>query len=117
YDETGSKANLFATIGRADRRGICLSGHSDVVPTTGQNWTSDPFKLTERDSKLYGRGTADMKGYIAAVLASVPTFIKQSKGIPFHLAISYDEEVGCIGVRRLLAFLEKQTIKPLACIV
>lgn len=117
YDETQKKANLFATIGRTDRGGICLSGHSDVVPTTGQNWSYDPFDLTEQDGKLYGRGTADMKGYLAAVLASVPFFLEHSDKTPFHLAISYDEEIGCVGVRHLLDELSKQSVKPLACII
>lgn len=117
YDETGEKANLFATIGNKSQSGICLSGHSDVVPTTGQNWNFAPFDLTEHEGKLYGRGTADMKGYLAVMLASVPHFLKHSDHMPFHLAISYDEEVGCVGVRHLLKELEKQSIKPLACII
>jgi acetylornithine deacetylase len=94
YNVERSKANLFATIGPSDRGGVVLSGHTDVVPVAGQTWTVDPFQLTERDGKLYGRGSADMKGYIASVLAAVPRFLAQPLRVPVHLAFSYDEEVG-----------------------
>lgn len=117
HDETGRKANLYATIGRPDRPGICLSGHSDVVPVTGQDWHTDPFQLVEREGRLYGRGTADMKGFLAAMLASVPVFLEYGGGIPIHLAISYDEEIGCVGVRRLLEQLTRSQVRPLACII
>ena len=99
----GAKADLFATIGGKGDGGIGLSGHSDCVPVNGQSWTSDPFTLTERDGKLYGRGTCDMKGFIACVLASVPLFKASPLKEPVHILISYDEEVGCTGVRPLIA--------------
>lgn len=117
YNEQRSKANLFATIGPADKPGIVLSGHTDVVPVDGQPWTVAPFELTERDGKLYGRGTADMKGYIACVLALVPSLVNASLRLPVHIALSYDEEVGCLGVRSLLAELELRPVKPMLCII
>jgi acetylornithine deacetylase len=117
YNEQRSKANLFATMGPADRPGIVLSGHTDVVPVDGQPWTVAPFELTERDGKLYGRGTADMKGYIACVLALVPSLVKATLRLPVHIALSYDEEVGCLGVRSLLSELEKRPVKPMLCII
>lgn len=117
YNAEGSKANLFATIGPNDQSGVVLSGHTDVVPVAGQDWTVEPFQLTERDGKLYGRGSADMKGYIACVLAAVPSFLAQPLSVPVHLAFSYDEEVGCLGVRSLLAELEQRPHKPIACII
>jgi acetylornithine deacetylase len=117
YNAERSKANLFATIGPDDRGGVVLSGHSDVVPVAGQDWTVEPFQLTERDGKLYGRGTADMKGYIACVLAAVPGFLAQPLRLPLHLAFSYDEEVGCLGVRSLLSELASRPHKPIACII
>ena len=88
-----------------------------MVPVTGQNWSVDPFNLSEHEGKLYGRGTADMKGYLAVMLANVPLFLQHADNIPFHLAISYDEEVGCVGVRKLIEKLETQPVKPLACII
>lgn len=117
FDEAGGKANLFATLGPRDRGGVCLSGHTDVVPVDGQNWSVPPFELSENDGRLYGRGTADMKGYIACVLAAVPTFLAQPLRVPLHLAFSYDEEVGCLGVRSLLADLARREHKPIACII
>ncbi|MDD1136633.1 acetylornithine deacetylase [Pseudomonas sp. TNT2022 ID233] len=117
YNEERSKANLFATIGPADRPGIVLSGHTDVVPADGQPWTLPPFELSERDGKLYGRGTADMKGYIACVLALVPSLVEAPLRLPVHIALSYDEEVGCLGVRSLLKVLEQRPVKPLLCII
>ncbi|MEM7444150.1 MAG: acetylornithine deacetylase [Pseudomonadota bacterium] len=116
-DDSGRKANLYATLGPTDRPGICLSGHTDVVPVDGQDWDSDPFQLTERDGRLYGRGTADMKGFVAIAMAMVPTFLSRELETPIHLAFSYDEEIGCIGVRGLLAKLDAMPIKPSACIV
>ncbi|MEM5437695.1 acetylornithine deacetylase [Paraburkholderia diazotrophica] len=112
-----TKANLFATIGPQDRGGIVLSGHTDVVPVDGQAWTVEPFRLTQKDGRLYGRGTADMKGYIASVLAALPAFLKQKLELPVHLAFSYDEEVGCLGVRPMLAELEKRVHKPRLCLI
>src|SRR5690349_19497395 len=116
-DPTGQKAALWVTIGPDDRPGIVLSGHTDVVPVTGQSWSHDPFTLVERDGKLYGRGTADMKGFVATCLAMVPEMVRAKLAAPIHLAISYDEEVGCIGVRPLLAEVNKLPVKPLACFV
>jgi acetylornithine deacetylase len=117
FDETGNKANLFATIGPKDRPGIVLSGHTDVVPIDGQEWSTDPFQVVEKDGRLYGRGTCDMKSFVAVVLALAPEFLRAKLKTPIHLAFSYDEEVGCIGVRRLLADLERQKLRPLACVV
>jgi acetylornithine deacetylase len=117
YNPERTKANLFATIGPRDRGGVVLSGHTDVVPVDGQAWTVEPFRLTERDGRLYGRGTADMKGFIASVLAAVPVFLKRTLKLPVHLALSYDEEVGCLGVRPMLAELEKRPHKPHLCLI
>lgn len=117
FDETGKKANLYATLGPADKPGIALSGHTDVVPIDGQEWDSDPWTITERDGKLYGRGTCDMKSFIAIALAMVPEFLKRPLQRPIHLIFSYDEEVGCVGVRRLIALLREFRIKPAAVIV
>jgi acetylornithine deacetylase len=117
YNAERSKANLFATIGPAEQPGIVLSGHTDVVPVDGQPWTVAPFELSERDGKLFGRGTADMKGYIACVLALVPALVQTTLRMPVHIALSYDEEVGCLGVRSLLAELQQRPVKPLLCII
>lgn len=117
YNAQRTKANLFATIGPRDRGGIVLSGHTDVVPVDGQAWTVDPFQLTERDGRLYGRGSADMKGYIASVLAAVPGFLGRSLKTPVHIAFSYDEEVGCLGVRPMLAELRQRAHAPRLCLI
>jgi acetylornithine deacetylase len=117
FDDDRRKANLFATIGPADRPGIIFSGHSDVVPVDGQDWTDDPFRLREDDDRLYGRGAADMKGFIATVLAMVPALKERASTAPVHLAFSYDEEVGCIGVRRLIQQIDMAEARPMACIV
>ncbi|RBC01465.1 acetylornithine deacetylase [Pseudomonas sp. MWU12-2115] len=117
YNAERSKANLFATIGPAEQPGIVLSGHTDVVPVDGQPWTVPPFELSEHDGKLFGRGTADMKGYIACVLALVPALVQTTLRMPVHIALSYDEEVGCLGVRSLLAELQQRPVKPLLCII
>ena len=117
YNEERSKANLFASIGPQELAGIVLSGHTDVVPVDGQAWSVPPFELTERDGKLFGRGTADMKGYIACVLALVPELVKADLRRPVHIALSYDEEVGCLGVRSLLKVLEQCPLKPMLCII
>ena len=116
-DETGEKANLWATIGPLDRPGIVLSGHTDVVPVDGQTWTSDPFELTERDGKLFGRGACDMKGFLAACLAAAPDMVERNLKRPIHLAFSYDEEVGCVGVVRLLEALRDRPNRPAFCVV
>ena len=117
YNAERSKANLFATMGPAGQPGIVLSGHTDVVPVDGQPWTVAPFELSEHDGKLFGRGTADMKGYIACVLTLVPALVQATLRMPVHIALSYDEEVGCLGVRSLLAELEQRPVKPLLCII
>lgn len=108
----GEKASLFATIGPSDAPGLALSGHTDVVPVAGQTWASNPFTLTERDGKLYGRGSCDMKGYLACALAMVPQFARRRLKMPIHLAFSYDEEVGCTGVRPMIAELGKRLPLP-----
>ncbi|MEI9400810.1 acetylornithine deacetylase [Mesorhizobium argentiipisi] len=117
HSPDGHKANLFATIGPADKPGIMLSGHSDVVPVDGQNWTLPPFAMTARDGKLYGRGAADMKGYVASALAACLKASKMTLRTPLHLALSYDEEVGCLGVRDLIEMLSAAPQRPLLCIV
>ena len=117
HDESGKKANLYATIGRTDIGGVMLSGHTDVVPVAGQDWDTDPFSLTESSDKLYGRGSADMKGFIALVLSRVPEMVSSELTKPIHLAFSYDEEIGCVGVKRMLDLLEHQPIKPSCCII
>lgn len=117
FSSARNKANLFASIGPADRPGIVLSGHTDVVPVDGQPWTVAPFELSEKDGKLFGRGTADMKGYIACVLAAVPSLLAEPLRMPVHIALSYDEEVGCLGVRSLISELERWVHKPLLCII
>jgi acetylornithine deacetylase len=108
----GQKASLFATIGPENAPGIALSGHTDVVPVTGQSWDTDPFTVVESDGRLYGRGTCDMKGFIACVLALVPSFKARRLKVPIHLAFSYDEEVGCTGVRPMVAELGKSLPLP-----
>ncbi|WP_321964776.1 acetylornithine deacetylase [Paraburkholderia sp. J7] len=112
-----TKASLYATIGPRDKGGVVLSGHTDVVPVEGQAWTVDPFRLTEKNGRLYGRGTADMKGFLACALAAVPRFVERKLNVPVHIAFSYDEEVGCLGVRPMLAELEKRAHKPRLCII
>jgi acetylornithine deacetylase len=113
----GSKAALFATIGPAGQGGIGLSSHSDCVPVEGQTWASDPFALQLRDGKLFGRGTCDMKGFLACTLAAVPLFKARVLKEPVHIIGSYDEEVGCTGVRPLIARLGKDLPRPRAIIV
>src|SRR5690606_26681210 len=105
------------TLGPDDRPGIALSGHTDVVPVDGQDWQTDPWRVTERDGRLYGRGTADMKSFLAVALAMAPEFLERGLKTPIHLVFSYDEEVGCVGVRRLLEVLRDMPIRPAACIV
>lgn len=114
-DETGGKANLFARIGPGDRPGVMLSGHTDVVPVDGQAWTVDPFRLTRRDGRLFGRGTADMKGFVACALAAAER--AGDLKTPLCLALSYDEEIGCVGVRSLIEMLSAAPLKPAMCIV
>ncbi|MGU3493509.1 acetylornithine deacetylase [Xanthobacteraceae bacterium A53D] len=111
------KASLITTIGPREVPGIVLSGHTDTVPVDGQEWTSDPFTLTERDGKLFGRGTCDMKGFLAVLLGMVAEIKAQPLKKPIHFAISYDEEIGCVGVRPLIDHMVAQGYKPEACIV
>lgn len=113
----GSKANLYATIGPMVAGGVVLSGHTDVVPVDGQPWTSDPFVLTEREGRLYGRGTCDMKGFIALALAAAPDFARAGLNRPIHFALSYDEEVGCLGAPSMIKELARQLPTPAAVIV
>lgn len=116
----GNKANLFCTLPAADGQtqgGIVLSGHTDVVPVDGQDWATDPFTLTEKDGRLYGRGSCDMKGFIACALALVPEFMALPRKKPLHLALSYDEEVGCIGAPVMLAELKARGIEADGCVV
>ena len=117
HDDTGSKANLFATVGPGERGGVILSGHTDVVPVEGQNWSTPPFCLTEKDGRLYGRGAADMKGFVAASLAAALRAAHMDLAVPLHLALSYDEELGCLGVHGLLKRLAARTIRPRLCLV
>lgn len=117
FDEDGAKANLFATLGPESGGGFVLSGHTDVVPVDGQEWSSDPFAPEIRDGKLYGRGAADMKGFVGAVLAMAPEIRKDELKQPLHFALSYDEEVGCVGVRGLLDDLKAQSICPKLAII
>jgi acetylornithine deacetylase len=117
YDSSGKKANLFATIQKGIKPGIVLSGHTDVVPVDGQAWDTDPFKATIKGDKLYGRGACDMKSYLAVALSIVPRFVNAALKAPIHLALSYDEEVGCMGVRGLIADLAANGIRPAGAII
>lgn len=117
FNSDKTKANLFATIGDESLPGLVLSGHTDVVPVTGQNWSSDPFILRKADGKLFGRGSCDMKGFIAVCLSMAQSFKDAKLNIPLHFAFSYDEEIGCLGVRDLISDLDARPVKPLACIV
>lgn len=114
-NEDGTKSNLFATVGPDVEGGIIMSGHTDVVPVDNQDWSSDPWVTLEKDGKLYGRGTSDMKSFIALTLAWVPAFVKGSK--PIHLAISYDEEIGCLGAPAMIEQMAKQVPTPRMAIV
>jgi acetylornithine deacetylase len=113
----GSKANLLALIGPEAEGGVVLSGHTDVVPVDGQAWSSDPFVLTRRDGRLYGRGTADMKGFLALALAAAPEFARTSLKRPVQLAFSYDEEIGCLGAPAMIEQLVRLGPRPSAVIV
>ena len=121
YDESGKKANLWATLpaenGETKIGGLVLSGHTDVVPVDGQPWNTDPFVAEVIGDKLYGRGVTDMKSYSATALMMVPELLKRKLKHPVHLAFSYDEEVGCIGVRRMIAEMVDQGFRPAGCIV
>ena len=116
-DDGGGKANLFATTGPRDRGGVMLSGHTDVVPVDGQEWSVPPFVCTEADGRLHGRGTADMKGFVAAALHAFETAARTDLATPLHLALSYDEELGCLGVRSMIDMLAAAPVRPAMCIV
>ena len=116
-DETGAKANLFATLGPHVDGGIVLSGHTDVVPVDDQEWTGDPFVMDERGGLLYGRGSCDMKGFIAACLAMAPAYAKLDLKHPVHFAFTYDEETGCFGARALMAEIAKADFRPSVAII
>ncbi len=116
-DPAGGKANLYASTGPAGQGGVMLSGHTDVVPVEGQAWTKPPFALTEEAGRYYGRGAADMKGFCAVAIATMLQAAKRPLKIPLHLALSYDEEIGCMGVRSLVTMLETAPVRPRFCIV
>jgi acetylornithine deacetylase len=116
FDDERRKANLFATLGPRTDGGLVLSGHTDVVPVAGQAWDTDPFELVEKDGRLYGRGTSDMKSFIAIALALLPEYAPRLEK-PLHVALSYDEEVGCIGVGRLIDDVVRAGVKPSGCVV
>lgn len=113
----GDRDNIFATLGPSDTAGYLLSGHMDVVPVAGQNWTSDPFILTAHDGRLYGRGTSDMKGFLACMLATAYAWGNKPLTRPLHLAFSYDEEIGCRGVGHMIARLPALCAQPMGCII
>lgn len=117
YDAGGRKANLFATLGPRDVGGILLSGHTDVVPVDGQAWSCDPFVLHERDGNLYARGAADMKGFLACSMAAAARAADRHLRTPLHLAFSYDEEIGCVGVRSLIEDMSTWAYRPRCCII
>ncbi len=117
WNDDRSKGNLWATIGPPDLPGVILSGHSDVVPVDDQNWTSDPFVLRQSDHRLYGRGACDMKGFVGIVLAFVPELCRRDLKVPVHIAISYDEELGCTGVLSLVDRVRELPVTPALCIV
>jgi acetylornithine deacetylase len=117
FNEDRTKANLFATLGEGKPAGIILSGHTDTVPWEGQDWRFDPLGAEIADGKLYGRGSADMKSFIAVAVANAEAFVHSQAPFAIHLALSFDEEVGCFGVRHLIADMRDAGIRPLACIV
>jgi acetylornithine deacetylase len=121
YDASGAKANLFCTLAHEPERlktgGLVLSGHTDVVPVDGQDWTSDPFVATHRDGRIHGRGTADMKGFIAIALAWAERFVAAADSVPLHLSLTYEEETTFLGVRNLVADLAERGIRPAACLI
>ncbi|WP_122553273.1 acetylornithine deacetylase [Pseudomonas viridiflava] len=116
-DETGKKANLFASTGPREQPGVLLSGHTDVVPAAGQAWTMPPFQATLRDGRIYGRGTCDMKGFIALAIDAMLDAADMTLTRPLQLALSHDEEIGCVGVRRLLDVLHLAPVRPFLCVV
>ena len=116
-NDSRTKANLFATLGPDCDGGIVLSGHSDVVPVTDQDWDNDPFAMTQREGRLFGRGTCDMKGFIAATIAMAPVYAERVRDRPLHFAFTYDEEVGCIGAGDLARTLVERALKPSLAII
>ncbi|MCP3688131.1 MAG: acetylornithine deacetylase [Gammaproteobacteria bacterium] len=112
YSDDKSCANLYATIGPDDVAGVMLSGHTDVVPTSGQDWHSDPYQIKADDEAFYGRGACDMKGFLACVLAGVPQMVATKLSTPLHLAFSYDEEIGCVGVKKLINAMQGFEVRP-----
>ena len=117
FNDKKTKANLWATIGSSGKGGVVLSGHTDVVPVDGQDWSSDPFQLTERGGRLFGRGTCDMKGFVACAIAHAKSMNEADLKTPIHFAFSYDEEVGCTGVKGLIEDMSNNLPSPLAVIV
>ncbi|AYN96783.1 acetylornithine deacetylase [Pseudomonas sp. LTJR-52] len=117
HDATGKKANLFASVGPADVPGVVLSGHTDVVPVAGQAWTLPPFTATVLDGRVYGRGSCDMKGFVACAINALLEAAQQPLRRPLQLALSYDEEIGCVGVRRLLEVLALLPVRPFLCLI
>jgi acetylornithine deacetylase len=116
-DASGGKANLYASVGPSGVGGVMLSGHTDVVPVEGQSWTKPPFALTEEGGRYYGRGAADMKGFCAIAIAAMLQAARRPLKVPLHLALSYDEEIGCMGVRSLIDMLQSAPVRPRFCIV
>ncbi len=117
HNDERTKANLLATIGPRIEGGVVLSGHTDVVPVEGQDWHTNPFDVVERNGRLYGRGTADMKSFLAIILGSLDTIIAAPLKVPIHLAFSYDEEIGCLGVPSLIRLLNTEIPRARAVIV
>ena len=113
----GTKSNLIATLGPSIGGGVVLSGHTDVVPVDGQAWTSDPFVVTQRGDKLFGRGTCDMKGFLALALAAAPDILAAQPKRPVHLAFSYDEEIGCLGAPEMIATIGRELPRPALVVV
>jgi acetylornithine deacetylase len=113
----GGKANLYATVGPHGVPGVMLSGHTDVVPVEGQTWTHPPFAMTEAEGRIYGRGAADMKGFVACAISAMLQAARRPMKVPLHLALSYDEEIGCMGVRSLIDMLASAPVRPRFCIV
>ncbi len=116
-NDAGTKANLYATIGKPNTAGVMLSGHTDVVPVDGQKWTKPPFQLTEENGRYYGRGTADMKGFVASALSAALKAKERDLATPLHLGFSYDEELGCLGVHSMIEFMKQAPVRPAFCIV
>lgn len=117
FNAEKNKANLFASVGPIDQSGILLSGHSDVVPVEGQQWDSPAFEATEKDGNIYGRGTADMKGFLACAIVTMLKASQYQLKRPLHLCMSYDEEIGCIGIRGILDQLASTIVSPLMCVI